>query len=93
LRVLVFGATGFAGRYLVDELLRRGREVVGAARSVDAPAEVRHPIAIDRIALHRCDVTDPDDVRGVLDATRPDAAVLLSGVASPPLANRDPRAA
>ena len=93
MRVLVFGATGFAGRYLVDELLRRGCEVVGAARRLDAPNDVRHPIALDRISLHRCDVTDPDEVSAVLDETRPDAAVLLSGVASPPLANRDPRVA
>jgi GDP-4-dehydro-6-deoxy-D-mannose reductase len=90
--ILVFGATGFAGRYLVDELLRRGCEVVGAARRLDA-AEAPHPIALDRIAMHPCDVTDPEQVRAVLDETRPDAAVLLSGMASPPLANRDPRQA
>jgi GDP-4-dehydro-6-deoxy-D-mannose reductase len=93
MRVLVFGATGFAGRYLVDELLRRGCDVVGAARRLDDAAEPRHPIALDRIAMHRCDVTEPAAVRAVLDQTRPDAAVLLSGLASPPLANRDPRQA
>lgn len=93
MRVLVFGATGFAGRYLVDELLRRGCDVVGAARRLDAPPDVRHPIALQGIAMHPCDVTDPGEVRAVLDESHPDAVVLLSGVASPPLANRDPRQA
>lgn len=93
MRVLVFGATGFAGRYLVDELVRRGCEVEGAARRVEAPSESRHPISIDGVPVHPCDVSDPEQVRWVLDAARPDAAVLLSGLASPPAANRDPRQA
>lgn len=93
MRVLVFGATGFAGRYLVDELLRRGCDVVGAARRIDTPPDVRHPIALGGVAMQPCDVTDPGDVRAVIDESRPEAVVLLSGVASPPLANRDPRQA
>lgn len=93
MRVLVFGATGFAGRYLVDELRRRGCTVEGAARRVDDLAEPRHPLALDGVTLHPCDVTEPEQVRAVLDATRPDAVVLLSGLASPPAASRDPRQA
>ncbi|MBM4242422.1 MAG: NAD-dependent epimerase/dehydratase family protein [Deltaproteobacteria bacterium] len=93
MRVLIFGATGFAGRYLVDELRRRGCDVIGAGRRVDPAPEARHPIALDALPMHRCDVTDPAQVRAVLASSRPDAAVLLSGVASPPLANRDPRQA
>jgi GDP-4-dehydro-6-deoxy-D-mannose reductase len=92
-RVLVFGATGFAGRYLVDELLRRGCDVVGAARRLDAASTAPHPIALDRVPLLRCDVTEPEEVRAVLAETCPDATVLLSGLASPPAANRDPRQA
>jgi uncharacterized protein YbjT (DUF2867 family) len=38
--VVVFGATGRAGRAIVKELLRRGRTVVSAARSADKAAEV-----------------------------------------------------
>lgn len=93
MRVLVFGATGFAGRYLVDELSRRGCTVEGAARRLDAADASRHPITLEGVALHRCDVTDPEQVRAVLDAARPDAVVLLSGLASPPAANRDPQQA
>jgi GDP-4-dehydro-6-deoxy-D-mannose reductase len=91
--VLVFGATGFAGRYLVDELLRRGHDVTGAARRLEAATQGGHPIALDGVPMHRCDVTVPEEVRAVFDATRPDATVLLSGLASPPAANRDPRQA
>ena len=33
MRVLLFGATGFAGRYLARELVQLGHEVWGAVRS------------------------------------------------------------
>ncbi|MGL6235903.1 MAG: NAD(P)-dependent oxidoreductase [Segniliparus sp.] len=34
-KVVVFGATGYAGGHIVDELLGRGHEVTGVARLVD----------------------------------------------------------
>ncbi|RKN41181.1 NAD(P)-dependent oxidoreductase [Streptomyces hoynatensis] len=38
MRIAVFGATGYAGRHLVNEALARGHEVVGLARKTDALA-------------------------------------------------------
>ncbi len=90
MRVLVFGATGFAGRYLTQDLVRRGHDVWGAARSPEPRAGTRHPIGLDGVPLLRCDVADAEQVHDVLAAARPDAIVLLSGVASPPEANRRP---
>ena len=90
MRVLVFGATGFAGRYLVQDLVRRGHDVRGAARSAEPRAGTRHPIDLNGIPLLRCDVADAEQVQDVLAAVRPDGIVLLSGVASPPEANRRP---
>jgi len=89
-RTLIFGVTGFAGRYLVGELARRGHEVWGASRSVD-PGAVAHPVAIQDLPLLRCDVADRSQVRDVVGAVRPDAVVLLAGLASPPEADRRPR--
>jgi GDP-4-dehydro-6-deoxy-D-mannose reductase len=88
-RTLIFGVTGFAGRYLSRELVRRGHAVWGAARSADARA-ASHPVATCGGPLLRCDVGDAAQVRDVVAAARPDAIVILSGLASPPEADRRP---
>ncbi|GAA1988878.1 NAD(P)-dependent oxidoreductase [Amycolatopsis minnesotensis] len=38
-KLVLFGATGYAGRHITDEALRRGHEVVAVARSVEGLAE------------------------------------------------------
>ncbi|MEW6268347.1 MAG: GDP-mannose 4,6-dehydratase [Thermodesulfobacteriota bacterium] len=91
MRVLVFGVTGFAGRYLARELVRLGHEVWGAARRPGSAPGSRHPVALDRVRLLRCDVGDPDEVRDALAAAQPDAVVMLAGLSSPPEANRRPQ--
>lgn len=51
-RVLVYGAAGHTGRFVVDELQRRGLEPVLAGRSADRLADVasRHA-ALDRVVV------------------------------------------
>lgn len=93
MRVLVFGVTGFAGRYLARELVGSGHEVWGAARRPGKEAGSRHPVPLDGLRLLRCDVGDADEVRDVLAAAQPDAVVLLAGMSSPPEANRMPQEA
>ena len=63
--VLVFGATGHTGRFIVDELLRRGLEPVLAGRSAERLAAV----APERATLDRrvVDLDDPDLLRQALD--------------------------
>ena len=60
-RVLVYGATGHTGRFVVDELLRRGLTPVLAGRSAERLAAVapRHA-ALDRRVVG---VDDPDLLR------------------------------
>lgn len=89
MRTLIFGVTGFAGRHLAAELVRRGHDVWGAARSL-APRSGTHPVSIGRLPLLRCDVGEVAEVRDAVAAARPDAVVLLSGLASPPEADRRP---
>jgi len=100
MRVLIVGAAGFAGRYLARELLARGHDVVGGTRSGgsdEAPAARpgggEWPDALPRIPLLACDVRSPEQIASALDATAPDAVLLLAGLASPPEANADPAAA
>ena len=86
MKILVLGASGFAGRPLVRELLARGHEVVGAGRSPEPPPAMAARGAGP--AWLPCDVTDPEAVRATLGAALPEAVVVLSGLASPPAANR-----
>jgi GDP-4-dehydro-6-deoxy-D-mannose reductase len=88
--VLIFGATGFAGRYLARELVQLGHEVWGAVRSAESDRATTHPVPLTIAQLLRCDVTDGAQVEDVLAAARADAVVLLAGLASPPEANRRP---
>ena len=90
MRVLIFGATGFAGRYLARELTQLGHVVWGASRAISTDANSGHPVALEVAQLLRCDVADGAQVRDVLAASQADAVVMLSGVASPPEANRLP---
>jgi hypothetical protein len=60
-RVLVYGATGHTGRFVVDELLRRGLTPVLAGRSAERLAAVapRHAALDHRMV----GVDDPDELR------------------------------
>jgi len=73
MKVLVTGATGFAGRHLCRRLLALGHEVTGT--TLDAADRADHPLAV-------CDVTDPSAVDALVRDTKPDAAVHLAGIAS-----------
>lgn len=74
-RVLVTGAAGFVGRHLCRHLVEQGHEVHGLGRS--------GPAAGWPGAWHVGDVTDPDRMREVAAAVRPELvfhlAVLTKG--------------
>ena len=66
MKVLVIGATGFLGRHLVPELLRRGHEAVAASRSATTG--------------ERLDVSDEALCIDVLHRVAPDLVVNLAGL-------------
>ncbi len=84
MRVLVTGATGFAGRHLCRHLMACGHEVTGTALFEEEQAP--HPLAV-------CDVTDREAVAAVVAETRPEAIVHLAAIAFVPEAQENPEQA
>lgn len=83
MRVLVTGASGFAGRHLVSTLVGQDHQVTAADRSADAAG---HPEGVEAVAL---DVTDPGACWDVLHGARPDLLIHLAAVAHVAEAERD----
>jgi len=71
MRVLVAGASGAIGRWLVPQLVERGHEVIGTSRSQDR-AERLHALGAEPIVL---DILDTRSVRQVVADCTPDAIV------------------
>ena len=67
-RVLVLGATGFAGRHFLDAAGAAGLQSIGADRGGSGGIV--------------CDLLEPESIRAALDEVRPDAVVNLAGAAS-----------
>lgn len=80
MRVLVTGATGFVGRYLVDALRAGGHEPVALGGPHDAPSTAR------------VDLLDAAAVARAVDAAAPDAIINLGGQAFVPQSVADPLA-
>jgi GDP-4-dehydro-6-deoxy-D-mannose reductase len=76
LRALITGATGFAGAYLAELLLADAAlEVWGTTYRADSPT----PPSLKSLQTVQCDMRDPDAVRDVLAAIRPNWIFHLAG--------------
>ena len=71
IRTLVTGASGFTGRYLVDNLLGRGHTVIETFAGRDEPET---PTRL------RLDITSPENCRRVIETARPDYIVHLAAI-------------
>jgi nucleoside-diphosphate-sugar epimerase len=74
-KILISGADGFTGRYLVALLAAAGHEVHGIAHQPVAP-----PVA-GLVASHICDLTDAAALRDVLARIKPDKIAHLAAIA------------
>jgi GDP-4-dehydro-6-deoxy-D-mannose reductase len=79
MRMLVTGATGFAGGHLTEALLARGDAVVGVARSGSWPAALAH--LVRRADLRACDLCNGPAVEALLRDVHPDGIFHLGGYA------------
>jgi len=89
-KVLVTGADGFVGRWLIRRLLDDGREVYGAVRPAEPQRE--DGLTAEERAQVRwlpLEITDNESVRRCLDLPY-DAVVHLAAIASGAAALRDP---
>lgn len=71
-RIVVIGASGAAGRLLVDGALARGHEVHAVVRNPDTYVRTRDP----HLTVHRGDVRDPASIAAVIT---PDT-IVVSGL-------------
>ena len=90
MKVLVTGADGFVGRWMIRRLLTDGHEVFGALR----PAGATHEDGLsdqerESVRWLPLELTDAESVRMVVDLPY-DAVIHLAAVASGPEAARDP---
>ena len=93
MKVLVTGADGFVGRWLVRRLLDDGREVYGTVRPEDPPRDDGlTPDERARVRWLPLEISDPESVRRCVNLPY-DAVVHLAAVASGAAALRDPGAA
>jgi nucleoside-diphosphate-sugar epimerase len=70
-RTLVTGASGFTGRYLVENLAGRGHTVIETFAGHDEP---------ETATRLRLDITSPENCRHVMEAVRPDYIVHLAAI-------------
>ena len=83
--VLVTGAAGFVGTYMLDALRTAGAEIVALATD---PPEI--PAAVGEITWRYGDLRDERYVADVVDAARPDTVIHLAAIAHVQTAAADP---
>ena len=91
MRVLVTGATGFVGGWMVERLLAQsGWRPFGIGRRNDWPEDLAH---LRHVPLAAIDWDDPETIASQIRAFGPDAIIHLAGYASAGKSFREPEAA
>lgn len=73
--IVVIGATGFVGMYVIDELIKAGKKVLGTGRNAELGAVVTQ-MGADYVQL---DITDESDF-GKLPTEGVEGVILLAGL-------------
>lgn len=89
MKILVTGANGFLGYYLIELLLKNDHEVTATGKG-----DCRLPFAIyPRFLYLPMDFTDPDNVKNVFEATSPGIVVHTGAISKPDDCEKDQWAA
>jgi GDP-4-dehydro-6-deoxy-D-mannose reductase len=92
MRILITGATGFAGGHLVEALLSRsGVQLHGLCRRAAWPPEWAH--LSGRVSLNHADLTTATDLPEILDRINPDWIFHLAGYADATKSRAEPEEA
>jgi dTDP-4-dehydrorhamnose reductase len=84
--MLVSGATGLVGRYVLLRLLEQGEQEVHAlARRPLAPPLAEHP----RLRVHQADITEADRLAAIIRAIRPAVVIHPAAIADVDQCERD----
>ncbi|MFQ6027998.1 MAG: SDR family oxidoreductase [Dehalococcoidia bacterium] len=93
-RVLVTGASGFVGSYLLERLADLEKYQVSATYCTRQPqAESDNSAWCQASSWHQADLNHPDNLDEVFQQTRPDAVVHLAAVSDVTASETDPRQA
>lgn len=83
--ILITGANGFLGYYLVQQLLEKGRQVIATGKGIN-----RLPFAQPGFTYMPMDFTDPFAVHDVFEATRPEIVIHAGAMSKPDACEQDP---
>jgi len=74
-KVLVFGIGGFVGKYLADEFLDNGYEVIGS--------DIKNSILLpSKVKFYKCDLMNTNDVLEIMHKIKPNMIVNLAAISS-----------
>jgi GDP-4-dehydro-6-deoxy-D-mannose reductase len=86
MKVLITGGSGFVGRYMADECLDHGHEVV--LLSLDGLETATHKGRI--VPTVGCDIRNVESVKKIISLSQPDAICHLAGLAHVVNSGKDP---
>lgn len=86
MRVLVTGACGFVGGYLLRHLVASGDQVTGTFLNDPPPSHPSWQLPVDRVTL---DVTDANACTDLINRVRPEVVFHLAGIAFVPEAEEN----
>ena len=89
MKVLVTGAGGFVGRWLLPALVSEGHEVLGTRLPGEAPPSFLTEVERRHVRWLPLDLQETGSVRAAVDEV-PDAVIHLAAIASGAEARRDP---
>lgn len=81
--VLITGATGFTGKYVIESVLRNNYSVIATGTSEQPSRPLATTQPKDFLNYVRLDLTDPDQLRSVLKHHHPDYVIHLAGLSDP----------
>lgn len=90
MKVLITGISGFAGGFLVEELLSDpNKKIELYGTYINEKELVNTGFKKNKARLVKCDITNRDEVDQVVGEIKPDQIYHLAGIASPAFADRE----